>query len=184
MTPDRWDAQRSHMDSMWGKKIKERLTFHRTETLFSKNDIHHTHCLPRRSKGGYQCGGNDFFWNPSLTELTERSFFDEQRVKNASHRVSMPESVIDNPWQRLPSWCCETGAFPLLIQKIKPDNFGDLFHPVRLVFLFWGVWLEVRRMIQGASFMFESTTELQNAGKMFITVSSVSSGVLQLTWNT
>lgn len=84
-------------------------------------------CLPRRSAGVYQCGGNGFFWNPSLTELTERSFSDERRVKNASHRAAMPEPLIDNPWRRLPRRRWETVAFPLLIQKIRPDNFGDLF---------------------------------------------------------
>lgn len=84
-------------------------------------------CLPRRSAGVYQCGGNGFFWNPSLTELTERSFSDERRVKNASHRAATPEPLIDNPWQRLLWRRWETVAFPLLIQKIRPDNFGDLF---------------------------------------------------------
>lgn len=106
-------------------KIKESLTFHLTESL---RKWHSSHPLFAETKlGGYQCGGNDFFWNPSLTGLTERSYFDEQRVKNASQRVTMTESVIDNPWQLLPSWCCETESFPLLIQKIRPDNFGDLF---------------------------------------------------------
>lgn len=107
------------------RKIKERLAFHLREALRRWHSSHPLFAETKRR--GYQCGGNDFFWNPSLTELTERSFFDERRVKNASHRVTMPESVIDYPWQRLPSWCCETVAFPLLIQKIKPDNSGDLF---------------------------------------------------------
>lgn len=112
-----------HKTNVW--TITESLTFHLHE---ASRRQHLSHPLfAATTHRGYQCGGNDFFWNPSLTELTERSYSDERRVKNASHRVTTPESVIDNPWQRLPSWCSEMVAFPLLIQKIKPDNFGDLF---------------------------------------------------------
>lgn len=84
-------------------KIKDSRTYKR-----GTRKAHSSHPLFAETKhGGYQCGGNDFFWNPSLTELTERSFSDEHRVKNASHRASVPESVIDNPWQVLPYWCHE-----------------------------------------------------------------------------
>lgn len=74
--------------------------------------------------GSGRMGGNGFLWNPSLTELTERSSSDERRVKNASRRVPLPGPVLDNPWREpLP---CEEEAFSSPIQKIKPDNFGDI----------------------------------------------------------
>lgn len=125
MWQNRSDAWWSHVDSIWGE-INESPALSVVRKTSGMAFIA-PNCLPRRSAGVYQCGGNGFFWNPSLTELTERSFSDERRVKNASHRAAMPEPLIDNPWRRLPRRRWETVAFPLLIQKIRPDNFGDLF---------------------------------------------------------
>lgn len=125
MWQNRWDAWRSHVDSIWGE-INESPALSVVRKTSGMAFIA-PNCLPRRSAGVYQCGGNGFFWNPSLTELTERSSSDERRVKNASHRAATPEPLIDNPWRRLPWRRWETVAFPLLIQKIRPDNFGDLF---------------------------------------------------------
>lgn len=83
------------MDSIWGEINESPALLCCTENL--RNGVYRTQLFAETSAGVYQCGGNGFFRNPSLTELTERSFSDERRVKNASHRAATPEPLIDNP---------------------------------------------------------------------------------------
>lgn len=91
-------VRRSHVDS-----ISAQLSlWHRT-----RRNMLMFMCLPRRRerRGLPVWRGNGFFlffffWNPSLTELTERSSSDERRVKNASRRAAEAQPVIDNPWRR------------------------------------------------------------------------------------